>query len=477
MKIVAAFATPQEVEPLIAAGADELYCGVVPEAFAGAPSQGRLNRRPEPEANIRDLAELTDIVTRAAASDVPVAVTLDEHAYSPPLIPSLVELAGDLVEAGARALIVTDIALVLAIRQAGLPLDLHLSGLAMCRNSEAAAFFADLGIQRVVLPRYLSTQEIARLCGGDVPVDYQVLVMNDGCGLEEGQCPSLHQPWGPMCQTEWRAEHSADAPVSPGFAAQWEENWRAYRYLMGLLVDPGGAVSRRGFPTGPCGVCALPALQAAAVGYVEVSGRERSPDLRVGGVRLVRAVLNWVERGDLPELIADNARALKDTPLLCDSTYTCYFREGLAPDDAGAARARSLALAHLAAAAHFQRAPQDAIPAAGRAHSAAPVPSPPAVSTEWDHDDPDVARLRRIAEALSGTGIDLRWSGARLELTFPDEAQPEGISCVTLAKVDETERCYARSGNLGIWHAGHLMTPRLAQAIKGMVRLLELIPA
>jgi len=483
VKIVAAIATAHEVEPLITAGADELYCGVVPEAFVGAPTRGRLNRRYEPNANIRGLDEFAAIAARAAARGVPVAVTLNEHAYPPAAIPDLVELAGHLVAAGAHALIVTDIALIMAIRRAGVPIDLHLSSVATCYNSEAAAFFADLGIQRVILPRHLSTRQIARLCGAGAPVGYEVLVINDGCGFEEGLCLNLHSPWGPMCQMEWRAEPIPDGPVSAGFAAEWEENWRAYRYLMGLLDRAGGTMTRQGFPNGPCGVCALPALKAAGVGYLNVPGRESSPGLRVGGLRLVRAVLNWVERGDPPELIAANARILKGTPLLCDSTYTCCFRELLEPDRTAAARDRALALADLAAAARFQRQPQDAkpraIPPAPDSEQLQPARAvPPAghAAAEPEPSDPDVVRLRHIGELLDGTGITLKWGCASLQIVFSDEAQPDGISCVTLAKVDETMRCYSRSGNLGLWHSGSVMTPRLDRLIKGMIRLLELVP-
>ncbi|MBI5477731.1 MAG: U32 family peptidase [Deltaproteobacteria bacterium] len=467
MKIVTGLATAQEVEPLIEAGADELFCGVVPEAFVDGLGRSRLNRRYEPGANFADLAELAGVVKRAAAKNVPVAVTLNEHAYAPALIPTLVELAGTLVAAGARALIVTDLALILAIRRAGIAVDLHLSSVATCYNSEAAAFFADIGIQRVILPRYLSTRQIARLCAAGVPVDYEVFVINDGCGFEEGLCLNVHRPFGPMCQMDWRPE------VGPEPVAGWEENWRAYRHLMGLLDHPGGTVSPQGIPNGPCGVCALAGLKAAGVGYVKVPGREYSTALRLGGLRLVRTVLDWVEGGDPAEVVAERARALKDTPLLCDSTYLCYFRDDLARAKPGRSRPRRVTLDDLAAAARFQAPARDAVPVPDGSLAGGAAPPPAAAGTKPDAGDPDGARLLGMAEALAGKGIDLRWAGDRLELVFPDDAQPDGTSRVTVAKVDRAASCYARSGNLGLSYAGTALTPRIARLIANLVGWLQ----
>jgi U32 family peptidase len=462
VRIASAFVARQEVEPLIAAGADELFCRVDAGAFAAAPEAARLRRDDGAATGPRDLAELTDAAAAAAALSVPVAVVMDEPACAASTLPRMVELAGKLTEAGIRALGVADPALIVALQSAGVPLELELAAATACCNSEAAAFFAELGVGRIVLPPGLSTAAIAALCGVDVSVEYQVPVMS-GEGPVGGPRRGPAPAGGPRGGGESRPELRA-AAVAPELGADWDETWSAYRCLVGLGGRAGAALSRRGFPLGPCGVCALPALRDAGVDVVGVGGLERSPEARVGGVRLVRAVLNWVDRGDPPEQVAANARALKDTPLLCDSTYACCF-----PVERAAGRA--LGLTDLAAAV--------AGAAGDTATAARPRPAPPAppAAPARDLDDPDVRRLHRIAEALAAPGVVLRWSGASFELSFPDEDQPDGLSRVIVAKVDDTVRCYVRRGNLGVWHEGHVMTPRIEQAIHGLSRLLDLIPA
>jgi U32 family peptidase len=468
VRIASAFVTREEVEPLIAAGADELYCRVDPGAFAAAPDVGRLCRGDAAAMGPEDLAELTEVVACAAALSVPVTVVVDEPACAASTIPSLVALAGKLTEAGVRALSVADPALIVALRSAGLPLELEAAASVGCRNSEAVAFFAELGVGRIVLPAGLSLAAIAAVCGVDLSVEFQVPVMNGGDGLAGGPGRGPAPAGGARAGSDWRAELRA-ATVAPELAADWEESWGAYRFLVGIGGRAGAALSRGGHPLGPCGLCALPALRDAGVDVVGVGGLGRSPEARVGGVWLVRATLNWVERGDPPEHVVKNATGLKGTLPLCDTNYACCFpspRRAAGPP-------RRLADLDAAIAGAAGNAP-----AAARPPAAAPAPAPtPAPTAGPALDDPEVRRLRLVAEALAAPGMDLRWSGASFALSFPDADQPGGTSCVIVAKVDEAVRCYARSGNLGVWHEGHIMTPRIAQVIKGLCRVLELIPA
>lgn len=328
MKITAGLAMLGELDALIAAGAEEIYCGVVPGSFANGRSPCLLNRRYESKANLGSMADLKKLTRRAGAKGVPVYVALNEHAYDPAMIPALVRFSREAAEAGAKAVIVSDVALMLAIRRARVPIGIHVSSVATCTNSEAAAFFVDIGVQRIILPRHLSVRQIARICAAGLPVEYESFAMNDGCGFEEGLCMTMHWDSGPMCQMDWRTEPRPGPAAPPGLAAGWEENWQAYRRLMQALDNGGGAVSAKGIPAGPCGLCALPALAAAGITSVKVAGRVNSPALRLGGVRLTRAVLDRVARGDAPEKIAAHARTLREMPGLCKSTYTCYYREG-----------------------------------------------------------------------------------------------------------------------------------------------------
>lgn len=112
-------------------------------------------------ANLSTVADLKRLVEKAHQARVPVFLTLNAPTYTSRQIPYLVELGKRLEgEVGVDALIVSDVGLIMALKDASVRIPLHISSLASAINSEAVRFFADLGASRVILPRSLSLAEI-----------------------------------------------------------------------------------------------------------------------------------------------------------------------------------------------------------------------------------------------------------------------------------------------------------------------------
>jgi putative protease len=227
---------------------------------------------------------------------------------------------------GVQALIVADVGLMLALREAGVGAKIHVSSLGTCTNGEAAAFFAELGADRVVLPRHLSVREIAAIRAAAPPgLELEAFLLNDGCAFEEGRCLTTHQ-LGAICMTPWKAEVVPMPGAPADLPARWEANDVSYQQLLWHLNNCGSSNNEKGLPNGPCGLCALPALQDAGVASLKIVGREASPWRKMASVQLARAVLDRVRRKEPAEAVAAKARALRDTPELCASTYMCYYR-------------------------------------------------------------------------------------------------------------------------------------------------------
>lgn len=326
MKLLAPLRAVDEAAPLIKFGAEELYCGLVPAAWVRQQGEAWLNRRDPKGANLHGLEELARVVAIAGEREVPVFLTLNAHHYGPAELPFILEMATRAADVGVAALIVADVGLMLALREAGVRAKLHVSSLGTCTNGEAAAFFADLGAARVVLPRHLSVREIAAIRAAAPPeLELEAFLLNDGCAYEEGRCLTTHQ-LGPICMTPWRSE----VVPMPGAPADLEPRWRAnevsYQRLLWHLNNCGSSNTEKGLPNGPCGLCALPALAAAGVASLKIVGREASPWRKMASVQLARAVLDRVRAGEPAVAVAARAQALRDTPELCASTYMCYYR-------------------------------------------------------------------------------------------------------------------------------------------------------
>jgi hypothetical protein len=108
-------------------------------------------------------------------------------------------------------------------------------------------------------------------------------------------------------------------------------------------------------------------------------------------------------------------------------------------------------------------------PEANRPLPEARVAVPPPTA---EPEDPELPRLRDVARVLADKGIEARLSGTRLELSFRDEGQPDNVSTVVVARVSPDTRCFARSGDLGLWYSGKVATPRILRVLKAVRHLL-----
>ncbi len=324
MKILAPIRSSSEVEPLAAAGADEFYCGLTPPGWRETQGQSWAHRRNPRAAGVPGVEDLRRIV--ALAAQRPVFVTLNSPSYRASAIPLLVDFARRLLdELGVRALIVAEWELLLALAEAGLARSVHVSSLATCRNRGAALFFRDLGVARIILPRHLTLPEIEDILVPDV--GFEAFVLNDGCVFEEGLCATTHA-LGTFCLAD---ADSVQATADPGpIPADALERYAFWKWTLNNC----GCGTSRGFPLGPCGLCAIPRLAAAGVDSLKVVGREASLERKEASVRLVAHALRIADAGGGRQAIRDATIAVRGARGLCQEARLCYYPdvwEGTAP--------------------------------------------------------------------------------------------------------------------------------------------------
>lgn len=176
-----------EIEPLVKAGADELYCAVDPlPSFC--------------EGSLPGLKALKEAVRRAhgLGAKLAVAVNAASHVYSPAAGARLAGLLREADACGADAFIAANPFLPPLARLPGRPLraKVHLSSAQPCFNAAAARFFIRLGVSRLILPTQLPFAEArgvlreCRTAGVETEIfDHRFC----GCTYVNGRC-SLHVP-------------------------------------------------------------------------------------------------------------------------------------------------------------------------------------------------------------------------------------------------------------------------------------------
>ena len=309
MKILSPLRSVSEVGPLRTAGADEFYCGLAPPDWKRKYGAAWTNRRHPQSAGVVDEQALREIIS--AAGSVPVYVTLNSPHYPPGAVQMLAEYGTRLLQdMGVCALIVADMDLLLTLIDRGHAADLHLSSLATSTNAASARFFRRLGVSRIILPRHLTLTEIER-CIID-GVGFEAFLINDGCVFEEGLCATTHAA-GTFCLAD--GDGLTDMP--PGTLD---------RYAFWKWVQNNcGCCTSRGFPLGPCGLCAIPRLQAAGIGSLKVVGREASLERKCASVKLAAMARDIARNGGGPERIREATIALRGAASLCYETHACYY--------------------------------------------------------------------------------------------------------------------------------------------------------
>lgn len=338
MRITAPISRIEEIEAQAAAGAHELYCGIVPQEWVARFNTGAVNRRYF--GNLDSMATLALGIETAHRAGVRLFLVLNAQHYGEAQQVALLELAQRFHEAGGDAVIVADIALVARLHQQLPALAIHLSSVAGCRNSAGIAFYRDLGVRRVILPRDVTLDEIEGMARAADGVELEAFVLNDGCVFEEGSCHSLHLPsklGGPICLDE-RPFDYCDArgePVSERTARKLRENDSDYKSWLWYRFGCGFSTTEEGYPYGPCGLCAMARLRAAGVMSVKIAGREGPTERKTRSTALVRAVLDQLTGGATPQEAATFAVGLRRLDEHCRSGFMCYYPETRWPAEPG----------------------------------------------------------------------------------------------------------------------------------------------
>lgn len=329
MKVAAPLSRVEEIEPLALAGADEFYCGVLSSQWKD--KFGPLNANRRMQGNLASIEDVERVVSEAHRLNRTVSLTFNAQQYSEEQMDEGVGLVERLTEAGLRAVIVADLAVIRALGRRDVGCAIHVSSIASCHNAEAARFYRDLGASRIILPRHVRIDEIARIAHAVPTVEIEAFVLNDGCVFEEGVCHTVHLParlGGPICLDRYDAEYRRvdGRELGPSERKTLEENEESYRAWLWLTFGCGFSLADNGLPLGPCGLCAIPALADAGVRVLKVVGREASTLRKLRSVQMVRGGVDRALADRGAEAIADWARSLRGQPEYCESGYMCYYR-------------------------------------------------------------------------------------------------------------------------------------------------------
>lgn len=173
IELLAPAGSREALQAAVQNGADAVYLGL--QAF-GARQY----------AKNFDVDSLREAAVYCHLRGVQIHVAMNTLIYDKEL-PQAVELAAEAVRAGADALIIQDLGLAKALREAEIPIPLHASTQMTIHNLDGVQFAQQAGFSRVVLSRELPKQEIETICR-EIPIETEIFVHGALCMSYSGQC-------------------------------------------------------------------------------------------------------------------------------------------------------------------------------------------------------------------------------------------------------------------------------------------------
>ncbi|MFH1791328.1 MAG: U32 family peptidase [Candidatus Omnitrophota bacterium] len=359
MKILVPVNDPKEVESIAASGADEIYCGVIPDEWMGKYTNiASPNRREWKTANLSGTEELERVVKTAGRCGVPVHLALNAI-YTEGQYPMLLGQVKRALEAGVSALIVADLGFLLCLRKEAVKADIHISTGGTTFNSMTAGFYRDLGAARITLPRHLTVSEIGGITRNAPSMKFEVFILNSGCKNIDGFCTFQHGINEVLHRGLWNIPKKLNVDrwllncvrgLPAGLAKRLKSNVFGIdsacllNYKVRFKDVPAGIGERLkaaildnisssfNLYSGidPCGACRLAELKEAGVYGVKVVGRNYSTAKKVKDTRFLKTVLAFLEkgtpdRGSVYEYVRKTFRRIYGVKC----ARLCYYPDGM----------------------------------------------------------------------------------------------------------------------------------------------------
>lgn len=165
MEMTVGVRTAKEAEFFLTRGADEVYCGL-PEV----PNHGV---RAE---NFPSLAEIHKTIDLAHSLNKKAFLVANDI-FPAPEFGKAARTVAALVERGMDGVIIRDLALLDYFKKNKLRTYFTLSTLALCFNRGTMEFFGDRGVNRIVLPQQLSTEEAEPFFNNAQGIDIEIFCL------------------------------------------------------------------------------------------------------------------------------------------------------------------------------------------------------------------------------------------------------------------------------------------------------------
>lgn len=302
MRIHLPFRNIEEIDPLVEAGADSFYCGVI------HPISSINDRSNSEYFNLPDMKALADSVKKIHDHGKTIAVTVNKQTLD---IKNAVDFVREVDAMGVDSVILSSLTLLHVMKDVELRCGKSLSCTNPVLNTDTLDFFRQFNLEKVCLPRHLSLDEIEGLNANKGDWELEIFIMAGLCVFTEGYCGMHALPYGDQGE--------------PCYCFKVEKtNGKA----------EGGRKDKAGYIEGHlharnldgCGLCAIPRFLNMGMDFLKVEGRDEPLHDRIAYAKGVRDMIRVLREGKLTgTAYTDVAKRYCDDNVAVCKPSACYY--------------------------------------------------------------------------------------------------------------------------------------------------------
>ena len=302
----------EAVESLVKAGAGELYCGVnINENMNSVGTMG-ITRRGSLPHNVRDMAELAELIDEASRFGVPVNLLMNV-AYRDEQFPLLMSVLEKAVAAGISNLVVKDIGLALQVRKNFPKLGLHASSTLGVGTGDAAKLLKDMDFKRIILPREIEFSSAKKMAS--TKIELELLFYRERCFFDDSHCYFHHNVTlpdmghfsylrsKPLTELRNALPMFMFAHLQNGFLRFQPSPAGCMQHYKPADTDRKARVAKKFLKrlrsheqNWACGACILPEAYASKIRYLKIVNRSLDPVFQMKSVAFAKSVVEAYQK-------------------------------------------------------------------------------------------------------------------------------------------------------------------------------------
>ncbi len=307
-----------DIDVLADAGANEFYIGFADQAWTDKFGMFETVNRCSAygmNANSSKIDDVPRFVKASHRRGASLYVVLNAQCYNDDQLKWMEYYIDRIAGAGADGVIVSTPEQVEIAKGRGVKA--VASTMCSVYNSDIAKYYRDLGVDRIILPRELSTEAIEKIINAVPDMEYEAFLMRNGCKHADSYCLGLHGGrFGGLCfdQAQRKPEMIfADAKNLPDEVFNSKE-YNSYLY-------------ETVFHKNACGQCALYRLEKIGVTAAKIVGRMDDVNDIAATVRLTRNNLRIASKSDSEAAYLRRMEKPDNRFEFCASGMSCYYPE------------------------------------------------------------------------------------------------------------------------------------------------------